>query len=183
MAASPSPSSRWLICLFTSKFATWESAQQVEAGLPHIYTDQDKLKQILLNLLSNAAKFTHQGQITLSARSQKENLIIEVSDTGIGIPADKLDTVFEEFQQADSSTTRRYGGTGLGLSISRHLARLMGGDLTASSRVGEGSTPVDPLCYGAPSTEHTHLACRFSARQQKTTSGEHNEQRSSTKPV
>ena len=149
------------LCLFTIQPILQpgvELVQQVEAGLPYIYTDQDKLKQILINLLSNAAKFTHQGQISLRSRRQEENLIIEVSDTGIGIPTEKLETVFEEFQQADSSTTRRYGGTGLGLSISRHLAQLMGGDLTATSTKGEGSTFTlsIPLCYNAAQqSEHT----------------------------
>ena len=97
-----------------------------------------------MNLLSNAAKFTHEGTITLRAerKSQADGewLIFSVSDTGIGIPADKLDHVFEEFSQADSSTTRDYGGTGLGLPISRRFCQMLGGDLTVRSSAGEGST-------------------------------------------
>jgi len=106
--------------------------------------DITKLRQSLLNLLSNAAKFTHEGIITLrAAREQADGaewLTFAVTDTGIGIPADKLDHVFEEFSQADSSTTRDYGGTGLGLAISRRFCQMLGGDLTVSSELGSGSS-------------------------------------------
>jgi signal transduction histidine kinase len=112
----------------------------VEANLPLVFSDPDKVKQILLNLLSNAAKFTHAGTITVSARCQDGLLKVDVTDTGIGISAQALGHIFEEFQQADTSTTRQYGGTGLGLSISRHLAQLLGGDLMATSILGAGST-------------------------------------------
>lgn len=143
--------------------------------IPHAYSDQDKIKQILLNLLSNAAKFTHEGEIVMSGdwrvatndegprtkdeirdtqyeiadMQYKSQLLITVADTGIGMNEEQLGRVFEEFQQADSSTTREYGGTGLGLSISRHLAQLLGGDLTASSVEGQGSifTLTLPLRY------------------------------------
>jgi signal transduction histidine kinase/DNA-binding response OmpR family regulator len=108
--------------------------------LPPLYSDPDKIKQILLNLLSNAAKFTSRGYIRIAAHRQEQDLLIQVSDTGIGISAEALGRIFEEFQQADISTTREYGGTGLGLSISRNLARLLGGDLTADSTEGQGST-------------------------------------------
>ena len=108
------------------------------------HQDLTKIRQTLFNLLSNAAKFTHAGNITLSAeRVQDGNsdwLRFTVSDTGIGIPQDKIDHVFEEFSQADESTTRDYGGTGLGLAISRRFCRMLGGDLTVKSRPGEGST-------------------------------------------
>jgi PAS domain S-box-containing protein len=112
----------------------------IEAPVDMLHTDKEKVRQIFINLLSNAAKFTHRGKIVLSARQEGGCLYADVSDTGIGIPADALERVFEEFQQADTSTTRQYGGTGLGLSISRSLARLLGGDLTASSIEGKGST-------------------------------------------
>lgn len=122
---------------------------QVEYGddLGIIHNDRTKMQQILFNLLSNAAKFTENGTITLSARRQPasesggtEWIEFQVSDTGIGIPADKINTLFRSFTQADPSTTRKYGGTGLGLAISRYLCRMMGGDITVESEVGVGST-------------------------------------------
>jgi len=112
--------------------------------LGHAHQDHTKMRQALLNLLSNAAKFTHEGTITLRAErtSQADGdwLTFSVTDTGIGIPTDKLDHVFEEFSQADSSTTRDYGGTGLGLPISRRFCIMLGGDLTVWSGAGKGST-------------------------------------------
>ena len=106
--------------------------------------DLTKLRQSLLNLLSNAAKFTHEGTITLQAERQSQTngdwLSFSVSDTGIGIETDKLEHVFEEFSQADNSTTRDYGGTGLGLTISRRFCQMLGGDLTVASQPGAGST-------------------------------------------
>ncbi len=111
-----------------------------------VHSDQEKIKQIMLHLLSNAAKFTHEGQVILavekvdaSAEVPVPCFRISVSDSGIGISEDALGFVFGEFQQADSSTTRQYGGTGLGLTISRNLARLLGGELTATSELGKGS--------------------------------------------
>ena len=106
--------------------------------------DPTRLRQALLNYAGNAIKFTERGSITLSARVLEQHddellLRFSVQDTGVGIAADKLPRLFEEFQQADTSTTRRYGGTGLGLAITRRLARLMGGDAGVESRAGEGS--------------------------------------------
>jgi signal transduction histidine kinase/DNA-binding response OmpR family regulator len=115
--------------------------KQVDENLNLIFSDQDKIRQIVLNLLSNAAKFTHGGKILLSVnREGEDDLRIDVMDTGIGISDEALPRIFKEFQQADTSTTRQYGGTGLGLSISRNLARLLGGDLTVTSEFGKGST-------------------------------------------
>ena len=132
------------LCIHTAQPLVQPEVQlesQVDESLSMIYSDQDKIKQILLNLLSNAAKFTHQGRILLSACPlDGDTLQISVSDSGIGISPDALPVIFKEFQQANSSTTRKYGGTGLGLSISLHLARLLGGDLTVQSEVGVGST-------------------------------------------
>ena len=115
--------------------------KQVDENLNLVYSDQDKIRQIVLNLLSNAAKFTHRGRILLSAAVDGGgSLSISVADTGIGISEEALPRIFKEFQQADTSTTRQYGGTGLGLSISRSLARLLGGDLTVVTELGKGST-------------------------------------------
>ena len=114
----------------------------VADGVPGtVQGDSARLRQIVLNLLSNAVKFTHHGGITVRvAMAGPGRLQVAVQDTGIGIPADKLDAVFGSFTQADASTTRRYGGTGLGLAISQRLARLMGGQLGVESEVGRGST-------------------------------------------
>jgi PAS domain S-box-containing protein len=105
-----------------------------------LYTDNTRVKQIFVNLLDNAIKFTEKGKITVIVRGSGEEMTISVVDTGIGIPDEKQDLLFQDFQQLDDSSTRQHGGTGLGLSISRRLARLMGGDITVESRQGVGST-------------------------------------------
>jgi signal transduction histidine kinase len=116
----------------------------VPPALGICHTDQTKLKQCLLNLLSNAGKFTAQGKVSLRASMHTRDgarwLAIEVADTGIGIPADRLVHLFQPFVQADSSITRAYGGTGLGLAITKKLAELMGGDVTVKSESNVGST-------------------------------------------
>jgi len=109
-------------------------------GLPLVRADGFKLGQCLLNLLSNAVKFTSDGEISLRVRVDGDRVTFAVADSGIGIAPEKLAGLFEPFVQADSSTTRNYGGTGLGLAITREIARLMGGDVTAESAPGEGST-------------------------------------------
>ncbi len=115
----------------------------VQEGLGTVRLDLTKLRQALFNLLSNAAKFTKDGTVTLSARRESRDgsewIVLSVADTGIGIAHDKLEKVFDEFSQADDSTTRDYGGTGLGLAISRRFCRMMGGDITVASTPGEGS--------------------------------------------
>ena len=105
-----------------------------------VQVDQGKLMQILLNLLSNAAKFTENGEVELHAKRNAGHLIIAVRDTGIGITRELQEAIFEEFRQADGSTTRSFEGTGLGLAITRQLARLMEGDISVESVPGEGST-------------------------------------------
>jgi CheY-like chemotaxis protein/anti-sigma regulatory factor (Ser/Thr protein kinase) len=108
-------------------------------------TDETRLNQVLSNLLSNAIKFTHKGFITLGARkvsssSKKSMVQFMVKDTGIGIPANKQQEIFESFTQADTDTTRKYGGTGLGLAITKKLVSLFSGELRLDSREGLGST-------------------------------------------
>lgn len=118
----------------------------IDPELPvHVRGDPTRLSQILMNLIGNAIKFTHQGHVFVAARvverdSAFAHIQISVSDTGIGIDAETLDRLFRPFSQADSSITRRYGGTGLGLSIARRLAELMGGTLSVESEPGQGST-------------------------------------------
>ncbi|MGV3621129.1 MAG: response regulator [Archangium sp.] len=114
----------------------------IDPNLPAgIVTDSKRLQQVLRNLLSNAFKFTERGSVVLKIAAAKDGRIgFSVVDTGIGIPRDKHQLIFEAFQQADGTTSRRYGGTGLGLSISRELAQLLGGELRVDSEVGMGST-------------------------------------------
>ncbi|MCK4763484.1 MAG: response regulator [Candidatus Aminicenantes bacterium] len=109
--------------------------------------DPGRFRQVLVNLMGNAAKFTRKGEIELSLKMEEEDdekgkikLHVRVRDTGIGIPADKLEAIFDVFQQADGSTTRIYGGTGLGLAICKQIANLMKGDVWAESELGKGST-------------------------------------------
>ncbi len=113
---------------------------EIDPVLPSsIVSDAQRLGQILKNLLSNAFKFTDVGGVTLSLRDAAGAICFTVADTGVGIPEDKLNLIFEAFQQADGTTSRKYGGTGLGLSISRELAHLLGGDLRVESEPREGS--------------------------------------------
>ena len=91
-----------------------------------VRTDSDKLKQVVINLIGNAIKFTEKGAVTVSLTQKKDTVELRVRDTGIGIQEDKIHTVFEPFRQADAGTTRKYGGTGLGLAISRSIVRVAG---------------------------------------------------------
>jgi signal transduction histidine kinase/PAS domain-containing protein len=122
------------------------SKPEVTIDLPRdlrpISSDRQKVKQILLNLLSNALKFTHQGTVTISARRQpaSRTVSLSVTDTGIGIAPEDQDRIFEDFRQLDNSPTRAYGGTGLGLSICRRLAQMLDGTIAVQSQVGAGST-------------------------------------------
>jgi signal transduction histidine kinase len=109
----------------------------------YVRADRERLRQIVLNLVTNALRFTEPGgTVSLRARGAKGHVDIEVHDTGVGIPDEALETIFEPFVQVDSSLTRRVGGTGLGLSIARELAHAMGGEITVTSREGHGSTFV-----------------------------------------
>jgi signal transduction histidine kinase len=108
---------------------------------PRLYTDDKKLSQILRNFISNALKFTPQGEVRVSARlADGDRLRFAVSDTGIGIPAEHIPTLFQDFVQVDAPIQKRLRGTGLGLSLSKKLAVLLGGNVTVESQVGRGST-------------------------------------------
>jgi signal transduction histidine kinase len=111
-------------------------------GLMH--ADLTKVRQVLLNLLSNACKFTTQGRITLQVTHEMVEgnawYLFRVQDTGIGLTAEQLGTLFQEFVQGNAATARKYGGTGLGLAISRRFCQMMGGDISAASTPGQGAT-------------------------------------------
>ena len=114
----------------------------VQENLGALTVDPMRLRQILLNLLSNAFKFTKEGEVTLRARrvaNGRHWIELAVADTGIGMTAEQQAKLFEEFTQADAMTAQRFGGTGLGLAITRKLARMMGGDVTVTSEAGKGS--------------------------------------------
>jgi signal transduction histidine kinase len=115
---------------------------EAQENLGTLKTDSLRLKQILLNLLSNACKFTKEGEVALRVRKVADGrdwIELAVADTGIGLTAERQAKLFQDFTQADSLTSRRYGGTGLGLAITRKLARMMGGDVTVTSEPSKGS--------------------------------------------
>ena len=115
---------------------------EIGKNLPSVRSDRAKVKQILMNLISNALKFTPEGSVTISAQlnKRKSEVWISVADTGIGIAAADQEAVFQDFRQVDNSPTRQYGGTGLGLAICRRLANVLGGDIRLASKLGSGST-------------------------------------------
>ena len=123
-----------------------ELAYFLDENIPNcIVGDITRLRQILVNLISNAVKFTNEGEVLVSVKSKKTEgnkykILFSVKDTGIGIPEDKMNRLFRSFSQVDSSTTRNYGGTGLGLAICKRLVNLMGGEIWVESEAGKGST-------------------------------------------
>jgi signal transduction histidine kinase/DNA-binding response OmpR family regulator len=148
-----------------------------DAGLGEMYSDLTKVRQTLLNLTGNASKFTEAGMVTLSARREGDDVVFDVTDTGIGIAPEHLDRLFQPFSQAESSTARRFGGTGLGLVISRRFSEMLGGDVTVQSQPGVGSTftvrlpahfeqhaaaPAEPAA-GAPAPSQVPAPVRASA--------------------
>ncbi|MBI5521492.1 MAG: response regulator [Desulfarculus sp.] len=117
-----------------------ELRASLPTGLPPLYSDPEKCRHILLNLLANAVKFTDAGHVEISAACQDHSMRVVVSDTGIGIAAEHLPYIFDEFRQADGSASRRHGGTGLGLAIAKKYANLLGGRIAVKSQPGQGST-------------------------------------------
>jgi len=113
---------------------------EIPKDLPAVHGDENRLQQILHNLVGNAIKFTESGAVTVSAVENNGMVLISISDTGIGIPDDKQEAIFQSFEQVDASTAREYGGTGLGLAITKQLVDLHGGTIRVDSEVGKGST-------------------------------------------
>lgn len=132
-----------------------------------ILGDEPRVRQILVNLIGNAIKFTSEGQITVNVRTQAENLLFAISDTGVGIPSSDMEKIFSPFQQVDSSHSREYEGTGLGLSIARRLSRLMSGDLTVSSTVGVGTEFVLSLPLRVVAAQRTEPSDRIEVETSK----------------
>jgi signal transduction histidine kinase/DNA-binding response OmpR family regulator/putative methionine-R-sulfoxide reductase with GAF domain len=145
-------------------------AVSCDAAIGRLHADQMRLRQALLNLMSNANKFTERGTITVEARQTQENggdwVTIAVTDTGIGMTPEQMGRLFQEFSQADASTTRKYGGTGLGLAISKRFCQMMGGDITVESEPGRGSTFTIRLPRIAQSDEALVIEARGERRGQ-----------------
>lgn len=140
----------------TSLFQESLQKRDIQLRLPdlqkpiYVFVEPDQIRTVLMNLLSNAAKFTAQGAVTVSLKKSVEMLHVSVADTGIGVDADKLDLIFEEFYQGDGSHTRVYGGTGLGLAIAKKIIALHGGRIWAAANGNQGTnfTFTVPLCPG-----------------------------------
>jgi signal transduction histidine kinase len=122
--------------------------------------DGTRLRQVLLNLLSNASKFTHEGRVVITGRDLGRHVSLSVTDTGVGIAPDAIERLFQPFVQADATTSRQYGGTGLGLAIARHFVERMGGTLTVESVVGVGSTFTVHLPRTMPTARPTEASPR-----------------------
>ncbi len=129
---------------------------EIESEVPRMVVgDPDRLGQVLINLIGNAVKFTHKGYVRVRVRPRGNVMEFSVADTGIGIPEDKFDLLFQSFSQGDASFTRQYGGTGLGLAISKGLIELMDGEISVQSLKGEGSVftfslPLKPVEQSRP---------------------------------
>ncbi|MEM6763507.1 MAG: response regulator, partial [Bacteroidota bacterium] len=130
----------------------------IAENLPAVYADENRLQQILYNLIGNAIKFTEEGVIRLTAKQENQRVIVSVEDTGIGIAKDKQEGIFRSFEQGDGSSARKYGGTGLGLSITRQLVELHGGHISVASEVGKGSVFSFDLPISAEDAQELHIA-------------------------
>ena len=121
---------------------------KIDKEIGEIYTDRAKFRQILLNLVSNAIKFTEKGSITIQARVDDDDLVVDIIDTGMGIKEESLRRLFQEFEQVGDALTSQQEGTGLGLSISKQLANILGGIISVKSTYGKGSTFTVTLPLG-----------------------------------
>jgi signal transduction histidine kinase/uncharacterized protein HemY len=153
----------WNILRFRAEEKGLDFKLEIESDVPKfVLGDETRLNQILINLAGNAIKFTEKGKVKIRVENQGDEdeirfVKFSVIDTGIGIPADKLDRIFESFSQASSDTSRKFGGTGLGLTISKHLVELHGGDLKVSSDYGKGSTFYFTVPYQLGTEQKTKL--------------------------
>ncbi|MEZ4828910.1 MAG: response regulator [Bacteroidia bacterium] len=142
----------------TARGKKLEMDNLVPEDIPTVFADEDRLTQVLYNLIGNAIKFTEKGQVLVSATLKEEMIEVSVSDTGIGVPREKWDSIFEAFEQADGSISRTYAGTGLGLSISKTLVERHGGRMWVDSVVGQGSTFYFTLPVSGEAAEAKMLA-------------------------
>jgi signal transduction histidine kinase len=131
---------------------------EIDDSIAAVSADENRIQQILHNLIGNAVKFTEKGRVSISARVEGDMAAVSVEDTGIGIPEDKFDRIFESFEQADGSTAREYGGTGLGLSITKKIVELHGGTIKVESRLGEGSKFTFTLPVSSVTSEAAALS-------------------------
>jgi signal transduction histidine kinase/class 3 adenylate cyclase/ActR/RegA family two-component response regulator len=131
---------------------------KVDPSIPYVQADEDRLYQIMNNLIGNAIKFTNEGSIEVSAVEQEVKVLISIKDTGIGIPEDRIDDIFKSFEQVDAAITREHGGTGLGLTITKQLIELHGGKIWVKSIVDKGTTMhfTLPKSSGKPTTIEDH---------------------------
>ncbi|MDM8538224.1 ATP-binding protein, partial [Desulfobacterales bacterium HSG17] len=127
---------------------------QIDTDLPAVNADEDRVQQIMHNLVGNAVKFTKAGDVSISAKLENKFIAVTVSDTGVGIPKKDLERIYESFEQVDGSTEREYGGTGLGLAITKNLVELHGGDIQAESEIGKGSRFTFTLPVSGEKAEH-----------------------------
>lgn len=142
---------------------------EIEPGLPRLWVDPIRIRQVLFNLLNNAARFTEQGSVTIRVRNEGGNVLFAVADTGIGIASEEIPRIFREFEQIDAGTRRRRGGVGLGLAISKQFVELHGGRIWVESEPGKGSTfsfslPVTPPSLHAHEAPSVRTPCALPAR-------------------
>ncbi len=152
-----------------------EITNEIDADISAVAADENRLQQILHNLIGNAVKFTSEGRVTVTARAAEDMVEVSVTDTGPGIPSDKHEIIFQSFEQADTSTEREFGGTGLGLSITRHLVELHGGTISVESSPGHGARFFFtlPAAAGSPEILKMHPVSEMAMPMEVATTGGH----------